>query len=577
MSSEWKRRIESVIGPWSAPSRCSRHLPTDAVSQIEFKSVPVVKAHTTSGTADPRTSTSLILFEEFVPLEYRQQLHTGASSRRRLPSIFGTSSRKQWKPAPTLNGRPYVVGHVPHSPSYREVEFEGLLRSNGSATKILTLKTPDRQQSLQKNAILTPIESAANSPVHVQPKPNLLLTPSRTDTPPLLRTPSRGSDLNEQGRSTPVQDGRRMSRFLSPVSPKTSGLQPAEYEEVDFEARLASVDDGDDSLAGKSRHRRRLSKDDAWVDILVASNSRRLNTQSAELRNGLKGGRSDPELASQEVSEVLAAVRGHLSDDDDSMEPVHDMLAYDEDDQRDHVSVSTTDDRETVSASHSNIDEGDEVVITPPRRKLGYFDLHPDRRPSNSVLGAETMVAPQLRVDPPEDDPARPSIESERSAYDEVYEAIESPRRHSPVQPAVDGPRSISPAFNGIRGLPSSPSPRDQNPPIIVPSAAAPAPSKTASLIEMYRERERTGTGAVPASKLPVRTGASSNKLPLKQGTPVTPPVRSPSPSDISIDEDLGEPLDPPGPLQTVSGSLTPPRYVHGAPLHNVLEEEEEE
>ena len=37
----------------------------------------------------------------------------------------------------------------------------------------------------------------------------------------------------------------------------------------------------------------------------------------------LKGGRSDPELASQEVSEVLAGVRGRFSDDDDDgMEPV---------------------------------------------------------------------------------------------------------------------------------------------------------------------------------------------------------------------------------------------------------------
>ena len=42
-----------------------------------------------------------------------------------------------------------------------------------------------------------------------------------------------------------------------------------------------------------------------------------------EIRTGCRGGRSNPELASQEVSELLAAVRGHFfDDDDDTVEPV---------------------------------------------------------------------------------------------------------------------------------------------------------------------------------------------------------------------------------------------------------------
>ena len=41
------------------------------------------------------------------------------------------------------------------------------------------------------------------------------------------------------------------------------------------------------------------------------------------MRTGRRGGCSNPELASQEVCELLAAVRGHfLDDDDDTMEPV---------------------------------------------------------------------------------------------------------------------------------------------------------------------------------------------------------------------------------------------------------------
>ena len=59
----------------------------------------------------------------------------------------------------------------------------------------------------------------------------------------------------------------------------------------------------------------RRSKDDAWVDILVASHSRRAGNQDAEHRR--PGGprprnasRQDPEVASQEVAQVLAGIRG---------------------------------------------------------------------------------------------------------------------------------------------------------------------------------------------------------------------------------------------------------------------------
>ena len=74
-----------------------------------------------------------------MPLEYRQQLLGNAGKRNRLPSLFSNSGKnKQWKQASTLNGRPYTPGTVPRSPTYREVEFEGLLRGDG-ATKHLTL------------------------------------------------------------------------------------------------------------------------------------------------------------------------------------------------------------------------------------------------------------------------------------------------------------------------------------------------------------------------------------------------------------------------------------------------------
>jgi hypothetical protein len=55
----------------------------------------------------------VFLFEEFVPLEYRQQLSAGVQNKRTLASFFSPGKTKQWKQAATLSGRPYVLGHFP--------------------------------------------------------------------------------------------------------------------------------------------------------------------------------------------------------------------------------------------------------------------------------------------------------------------------------------------------------------------------------------------------------------------------------------------------------------------------------
>ncbi|KIP03300.1 hypothetical protein PHLGIDRAFT_94961 [Phlebiopsis gigantea 11061_1 CR5-6] len=494
---------------------------------VEFKSLPLSKT-TAAGTSDPRTSTTLILFEEFVPLEYRHQLYVTGSARPRLPSLFGTSSRKQWKPAPTLNGRPYVIGHVPHSPSYREVEFEGMLRQNESRTKVLTLKVPDRSHSLKT---VTPLASTVTSPVQ-QPKPNLFLAPVADN--PIQRTSSRTSETSDspQGRSsTPVQGSptvnRRSMRIRLPLSPSSGrrDLQPAEYENVDFHTRLASLDTDDlQAPSGKSRDRRRKSRDDAWVDILVNS-SRRLDAQDAELRGGgggLRGGRSDPELASQEVSEVLAMVRGQvISDDEDSvMEPVHD----------EHLDDGVSEvDQDTIPASsiagsfaedlddQYAYDEEDEAELAPIQpRRLGYFDLHPDRKPSqgnitDQIASTSQTQTPELRVEPPQEDIPRASFESDASMYDKSEEAhggLETSRKTLRPLPTLPGNSAIPTLRSASpRQLPAPSLP--QGPAAPVPVAPAAGPSKTASLIEMYRERERGGAQTGP-SKLPIRTALTS-------------------------------------------------------------------
>jgi hypothetical protein len=112
-------------------------------------------------------------------------------------------------------------------------------------------------------------------------------------------------------------------------------------------------------------------------------------------------------------------------------------------------------------------------------------------------------------------------------------------------------------------------------------------PSKTAALIEMYRERERGGTTPVAAtpiivaplapSRLPVRNaslGKDVTPLPQVPLLAVPTPTTKVSPKPSSPEPEL---TDVPRiiPLED-TGRNSPARYIHGAPLHNVIEEEEE-
>ncbi|KAH8105374.1 hypothetical protein BXZ70DRAFT_887431 [Cristinia sonorae] len=615
---------------------------------VEFKSLPLART-TTSGNADPRTSTTLILFEEFVPLEYRQQLAEPGSTRRRLPSLFG-SSKKQWKPATTLNGRPYVVGHVPTSPSYREAEFEGLLRSNGSATKVLSLKTPTAPDRLPTgySSIIT---STHTSPTQGPGKAPFLSPFPRSETP-VQRSQSRQSN-NESIASatapspsspaiTPTlssNPNRRSSRFRLPVSPSnsrsTAGLPPAEYDTVDFEARLASFDDDDLALPSRSKHSRRQSKDDAWVDILVANNNRRIVGQDVERRNGLKSGRSDPELASQELSEVLAAVHQVHSDDEDEEEEVMKPVSVHKEQQSMDDGASTTTsklgtdaDQLTIpgpSSGSYDLDDDEEFSPPPPtnRKRLGYFDLHPERR-TPKLDDDFRAESPASMYEDPRAVFERPSLDSTHEGYDEPTEL---PYNTAPFAPPAPAPVVVPPPRESSRVAISVPTPVTAPappPPVIKVDVSPPPPpepeptkplnvtpktqSKTASLIEMYREKERGGSPSpisLPVSKLPVRTAASLTTSPTTSPRPVSPastpstlvslppapnvpppppPAHSPAaasatrtPSPPRQQDDL---LSEPKIYSAAEDRVllqTPPRYIHGAPLHNVLEEEEEE
>ena len=322
--------------------------------QVEFKALPTSRSQNASGidangsTPDPRTSSALLLFEEFVPYEYRESLLSQGTKppirTRLLPSIPSLLSpnkknnNKQWKPAATLNGKPYIVGTVPRSPNAREAEFERLLAGGGGAvTKVLTLDsavhndgnrlrvaTPDVGEPSKKG--IGNFSVITQWPLHPNERES-------AEAPP--PTPSKGPETPTKLGLARVSSpsSTKKSRFRFPGTVNKSGLSPAEAESVDFETRLASYSDdefnGQDEfgkLKGKgisnkdARKSKRLSKDDAWVDILVASNnSNRLGDQDAEMRmrtraspprlgtrgmtvSGGSGGRSDPELAREEIN-----------------------------------------------------------------------------------------------------------------------------------------------------------------------------------------------------------------------------------------------------------------------------------
>ncbi|KAJ8090347.1 hypothetical protein PM082_018943 [Marasmius tenuissimus] len=571
-------------------------------AMVEFKSIPTSRSQSSSRPAhypkpaenDARSADTLILFEEFVPLEYRQQLAVlVAGNRKRLPSLF-SPKKNQWKQAATLNGKPYVVGHVPTGgPNYREMEFEGLLQGAASGeTRLLSLSTS--------------VKVPKNVPPTTEKPPPLPQQPPHFQA--LVRQTSASEDHHSDSTLQSATQGTQKRKFKLPTTPtvgsrnKAAGLTPAEYSTVDFDTRLRGYSDDSNSVGGssldeyggpdedeekrKKRERResRRPPEDAWVDILVGTQERRMAGQDAVMRS------KDPEAASMEVAQALAAVQNHRfspSDDEEDMAEkekemkrvLHEHRPYGDFDDEDLSEIETvprrerpresytstvdyTDDSQSVSYSADAPPVEDEEPNEPPKKKLGYFDLHPERRPPSML----------------EDDPRARAMEKYNDSDDEGEDAAFA----TPAAPTPALAAAPTTPQGHVRPLPTVPPPA--SPPETTPSPVSqpvpkPLPSKTASLIEMYREREKgapaPGAGGAPnapstgPSKIPIRTGGKS-ELPSPPSAPSapSPPQKEPSPPLLS---------EPPKIAAEETGRASPGRYIHGAPLHNVLEEEEEE
>lgn len=557
--------------------------------QVEFKSLPTSRSEfastsptlsfvSTADANDPRTSSTLVLFEEFVPAEYRSSL-LSQGTKPNIRARFGIGSLlsskkgtgKQWKQAATLNGRPYAIGTVPRSPSAREAEFERLLAgASMSTTKVLSLGSSATVGHSAGGTLR--VETPTQEPKLSMSSAQYPMSPASTASagPP----PSNSNESSVQGRTvSPFSPASlRKPRFRFPGSRENRGLIPSEYETVDFDTRLASY--SDDELNGRSSaeggkagpagakrkdtKEKRMSKDDAWVDILVASSGKRMANQDAEMRpragtsralgvNASAGaGRSDPELASMEVAQALATVRQPSPSTDDEGDrdlsaPVGD--ANGNGNGHGHV--------------YTNLDVEDEegYSSSQTKRRLGYFDLHPDRRPAKY------------------DEPRH----STTSGYgDSVYsEGDFEPATSIGEGDPLSGADADRPGF-------SDRAPRGRD--IEKPHSAS--QSKTASLIEMYRERERQSAPATAplnvqkSSRIPVRSSSLPQEGPASDVSTTPFPVqgRDPSPDIGDDDESVDIQGFEPGAPYAFSelGRASPGRYIHGAPLHNVLEEEEE-
>ncbi|KAJ7702067.1 hypothetical protein B0H16DRAFT_750216 [Mycena metata] len=644
----WMERASGVGGPAAELAReCSWAL-------VEYKS-------RSGGQQD--SGSTLVLFEEFVPREYRLALAGAAppGTRRRLPSLFSPSPSpamggKTWKQAQTLNGRPYVLGATPTvTGSTRELDFDSMLRAQGG-TKILSLGA--------KRAVSTgPMSPPDLGPVSAQPPVAMARTQSNdthASSGESGETPGRDPQRDRE-KAAKRQSGARFrlpGGMIPGPSPGSggrvrAGMAPAEYAAVEFETRLAGESD-DEGAGGEeeaAKQRRRESASDAWVDILVGSvQARRMPGQDAELGRGSARRRAafvggvDPDLESMEAAKALAAetMGREQSPDPEEIDRRREQRAREREEERyrdsDVVEIervpraseqserSTEGEDDAASDGYGPPSDGEDAT-TPGghpsagraqrqearnQRRLGYFDLHPERRPASSIStndddprsllsGADSDDEHDVVVPVPRNldirplpTPTGPALVSPVSPVDvPQFDDAEDRRRadretgRSKADSAILTPTNPNANGNGNGHHIAAPSPA--------------VPSKTSALIDMFREREARGSPAKPPagaappaiiapSRLPVRVPVRDAPVPSLSPNmakppplPKTPPAAAPAPlpkTPIQAPATKSSPplLDPPPPpLTPDSGRASPARYVHGAPLHNVLEEEEEE
>ena len=394
-----------------------------------------------------------------------------------------------------------------------------MLLSSESTTKLLSLS---RGVSTREHPVPTPLITGSQLP--------------KDGIPPVPPLPN--------SISSPVKSSRPKFRL---TTSKRARTMPSEYDDVDFEMRETS----DSELSGASTPRngtangdgqlkqeRRQSKDDAWIDILVGDSSkRRLGGQDAELkpRGGakLKNNRSDPELAQKEIEEALSRAGAPPPDDDFFHHQSHVLQRY--------------------------ADGAGEVRISEEVAPEPYpYSLHPLGRPdADGSEGGYTSggEGPMIRVQSPTiaSSVASAPYTSQYLPPDDTTSEFEAmsvgPGQEMEIHDldVEEGAAWSQGARFGaspgpIRALPTTPT---------EPTATK---GKVVSLVEMYQQKAGGEGEGVPPPRGVSLNGPNAKTVPPPLETVIVPASVEPNP-----------------------GRVSPGRYIHGAPLHNVIEAEEEE
>ena len=487
-----------------------------------------------------------------------------------------------------------------------------MLHATGS-TKLLSLNTKTSTSRIQSVIAPSPLAASPIPPVpqvsRVQPLP-IKPVESEHQAP---QAPPKSDEIHSDSTASPSV---KKSLFRLPATPGSNrrSMIPAEYSTVEFETRMASYSDDEKNNDEPEdvKQKRRESRSDAWVDILVGSQSRRIGGQDAELVDRKRGQNkhTEPDVVADEIAEVLAAVRNRSPSPPSIMEPVGDDgysieqhledldidevetvprtsnvrsvetdetdsgLPYDESDMGHGSTESGSDAHQGLSARQAAVQQ----------RRLGYFDLHPDRRRAvtQSVVDEDNIRAKLSKDD--SDDEQEDEQEDERRYGAPDIRPLPIPPV-APAPQAIYEPAPLVPSKSMVSNL--NRSPELNSPGIVFPTNGNPlpaTPSKTAALIEMYRERER-GTppktsspsnavpiivAPLPPSRLPVRTTSlAKDSIPLPHPPILATSSPKPSPPQSTLIDLPRIPLEE-------TGRASPGRYQHGAPLHNVIEEEEE-
>ncbi|KAF9518517.1 hypothetical protein BS47DRAFT_1379808 [Hydnum rufescens UP504] len=500
---------------------------------------------------DPRTSSQWFLFEEFVPREYREQLQ---NPKKKSTLFSSLSKQKAWKPAPTLNGQPYTGR--PRSPNPKDFEFDAMLRHSESKTKIISLSSPPATAAGGTSHSRTQAIGFRD----LQPSPVFPVEPYR---PPIPRATSHPKSVAPVSALTPLAR-------LRVGKPRPMA---AEWDStLEFETRTesdTSIDSHDGNIPsptlkkdsrGRPVHQRQRSKDDAWVDILIlesngknASGEQRLAVQREARKSRSK---SDPEQARAEIQRAMetggsfiSGMSGEPENEKEPATPAPFSLGY-----------------------HPSYAEEEEEVMRIPRVIPPAIHIRsPTRNQRVMMHYVRKVFIPDI---------SRTTIL--KKMKNQPWGMIMSPPEYDDEvpfpSPATSSRGELTPRATTRMALPSPPSlPRNLG-------STEPPKAGVSNLIQIFQQKEEAAVTLPPPnpeirpSRLPVSVKPPASALEISAPLELFQPRPSgiPIPSE-SADATLTIPEMLP-PLPELQPRVpSPARYVHGAPLHNVLEDDEDE